>query len=113
VYMTLFLPETVAGRVAIGAEARLVLDAAPHLVVPAKVFYVAAEAQFTPKTVETATERQNLVFQVKVRIDPALLEQYEPVVKTGLPGVSYVRLNPNSEWPERLQVRLPPPLRPA
>ena len=32
--------ETVAGRVAIGAEARLVLDAAPSLVIPAQVHYV-------------------------------------------------------------------------
>src|SRR5690606_1963748 len=48
VYMTFFLPETVAGRVALGGEVRLVLDAAPQYVIPAAVSYVASTAQFTP-----------------------------------------------------------------
>jgi len=65
VYMTFFLPETLAGRVAIGAETRVVLDAAPQYVFPAKVSFVASVAQFTPKTVETATERQKLVFSTQ------------------------------------------------
>ena len=94
VYMVLFLPETVAGRVAIGSEARLVIDAGPDYVVPAHVSFVAARAQFTPKQVETRSEREKLVFRVKARIDPDLLERYEPLVKTGLPGVAYVRLDP-------------------
>lgn len=108
VYMTVFLPETKAGRLAIGAEARLILDAAPQYVVPAKVSFVAAEAQFTPKTVETAQERQKLVFRVKAHIDPELLRQYQTRVKAGLPGVAYVRVDQNAEWPADLQVKLPP-----
>jgi HlyD family secretion protein len=88
VYMTVFLPETIVGKVALGAEARLVFDAAPHLVIPATVSYVAARAQFTPKTVETSTERQKLVFRIKVQIDPVLLQQYQALVKTGVPGVA-------------------------
>ncbi len=108
VYMTLFLPEAEAGRVAIGGEARIVFDAAPNLVIPAVVYFVDAEAQFTPKAVETATERQKLAFQVRVRIAPELLRQYEPIVKTGLPGVAYVRLAAERAWPANLQVRLPP-----
>ncbi|HQR60519.1 MAG TPA: HlyD family efflux transporter periplasmic adaptor subunit [Methylophilaceae bacterium] len=107
VYMTFFLPETVAGRVAIGAEARLVLDAAPQYVIPTRVSFVASEAQFTPKTVETATERQKLVFRVKARIAPELLKQYKTRVKTGLPGVAYVQLDASAEWPANLQVKLP------
>jgi hypothetical protein len=67
VYMTFFLPETVAGRVALGSEVRLVLDAAPEYVIPAKVSFVASAAQFTPKTVETASERQKLMFRVRRR----------------------------------------------
>ena len=51
------------------------------------MYYVAAEAQFTPKTVETAAERQKLAFQVRVRIAPDLLRRYEPMVKIGIPGV--------------------------
>ncbi len=107
VYMTFFLPESVAGRVAIGAESRLVLDAAPQYVIPAKVSFVASEAQFTPKTVETTSERQKLVFRVKAQIDPEILKKYKTQVKTGLPGVAYVRLNQSAEWPANLQVKLP------
>jgi HlyD family secretion protein len=107
VYMNLFLPEATAGKLAIGAEARLVLDAAPQYVFPATVSFVASEAQFTPKTVETSTERQKLVFRVKARVPPELLQRYADRVKTGLPGVAYVRLAANAEWPAHLQVKLP------
>jgi len=109
VYMTLFLPETVAGKLAIGAETRLVLDAAPQYVIPAKVSFVAPEAQFTPKTVETSSERQKLSFRVKAHIDPDLLRQYRTRVKAGLPGVAYVPVTPNVQWPANLQVKLPAP----
>jgi HlyD family secretion protein len=110
VYMTVFLPETVVGKVALGAEARLVFDAAPHLVIPATVSYVAARAQFTPKTVETSTERQKLVFRTKVQIDPVLLQRYQALVKTGVPGVAYIRLSTGASWPQRLEVKLPQPI---
>jgi HlyD family secretion protein len=108
VSMTVFLPETVAGRVSIGSEARLVLDAAPQYVIPARVSFVASQAQFTPKSVETASERQKLVFQVKLQLDPQLLKPYESQVKTGLPGVATVRVDPSAPWPDRLEVKLPP-----
>jgi HlyD family secretion protein len=107
VYMILYLPEAEAGRTAIGAEARLIFDAAPNLVAPAKVSYVSAEAQFTPKTVETASERQKLAFQVRVRLDAELLRRFEPFVKTGVPGEVFIRLDPSVEWPANLQSRLP------
>jgi HlyD family secretion protein len=107
VYMTVFLPETLAGKVAIGAPARIVLDAASQYVIPAKVSYVAAEAQFTPKTVETTSERQKLAFRVKVQIDPELLRKYRAQVKTGLPGIAYVQFDAHADWPSTLQPRLP------
>jgi HlyD family secretion protein len=108
VYMTLFLPEMLAGRLAVGGEVRLVFDAAPQYVVPATITFVAAEAQFTPKTVETATERQKLTFRVKAQIAPELLRKYLDRVKTGVPGVAYVRLDRNAPWPPNLEVKLPP-----
>jgi HlyD family secretion protein len=107
VYMTFFLPTASAGRVSMGAEVRLVLDAAPQYVIPAQVSFVADVAQFTPKTVETAEERQKLMFRIKARIDPELLKKYIRSVKTGLPGMAYVRLDEQSEWPAHLEVRLP------
>ena len=107
VYMTFFLPETVAGRVGLGTEVRIVLDAAPDYVIPAKVSFVADVAQFTPKTVETASERQKLMFRVKARIDPDLLRRHISQVKTGLPGMAYVRVDPKVEWPAKLAVNTP------
>ncbi len=106
VYMTFFLPTSEAGRVAIGAEARLVLDAAPQWVVPATIRFVADVAQFTPKTVETEEERQKLMFRVRAQLPPALLQKYVSYVKTGLPGLAYVRLDPEAEWPEFLSQNL-------
>ena len=103
VSMTFFLPTAQAGRVAIGAEVRLVLDAAPQYVIPAKATFVADVAQFTPKTVETEEERQKLMFRIKARISPELLRKYIQQVKTGLPGVAYVRIDPDAEWPAALQ----------
>jgi HlyD family secretion protein len=107
VHMTFFLPETAVGRLAIGSEARLVLDAAPQYVIAAKVSYVASVAQFTPKTVETTAERQKLVFKVRAQVDPALLKQHRQQVKTGMPGVAYVRVQPDTAWPDKLAIKLP------
>ena len=107
VYMTFFLPETVAGRVALGSDVRIVLDAAPQYTIPAKVSFVASTAQFTPKTVETASERQKLMFRIKAQIDPLLLQKHLRQVKTGLPGVAWVKLDAETPWPENLQTRLP------
>ncbi|WP_154716845.1 HlyD family secretion protein [Sterolibacterium denitrificans] len=108
VTMNIYLPENIAGQIAIGSEARLVLDAAPDYVLPARVAHVAAKAQFTPKSVETASERQKLVLQVKLQLDPQLLKTYEAQVKSGLPGQATVRLDPTVPWPAGLAVKLPP-----
>jgi len=106
VYMTFFLSTEAAGRVALGSEIRLVLDAAPNLVIPAKASFVASVAQFTPKTVETETERLKLMFRVRARIAPELLKQHLEQVKTGLPGTAYVKIDPAAEWPAELAIKL-------
>jgi HlyD family secretion protein len=107
VYMTVFLPTSEAGRLPIGAEARIIFDAAPQYVVPASVSFVATEAQFTPKYVETQSEREKLMFRVKVQLPPDVLEKYVAWVKTGVPGVAFIRLSPTVQWPENLAVALP------
>jgi HlyD family secretion protein len=107
VYMTFFLPTAAAGRIGMGTEVRLVLDPVPQYVIPARVSFVADVAQFTPKTVETAEERQKLTFRVKARIDPALLKEHIRKVKTGVPGMAYVRIDPKAPWPARLRERVP------
>ena len=105
VYMTLFVPAAVAGKLEIGGEARLVLDPVPDVVIPATVSFVAADAQFTPKTVETKDEREKLMFRVKLKIDPSLLRKYISRVKTGLRGVGFVRTSANVAWPDSLRIK--------
>ncbi|MBK8960159.1 MAG: HlyD family efflux transporter periplasmic adaptor subunit [Proteobacteria bacterium] len=107
VYMTFYLPTSAAGRIALGTEARIVLDAAPEFVVPAQISYVADVAQFTPKSVETAAEREKLMFRVRAQIPQELLRRHIRQVKTGLPGVAYVRNDASKPWPEHLKVKLP------
>ncbi|RLA58311.1 MAG: hypothetical protein DRR04_11250 [Gammaproteobacteria bacterium] len=110
IYMEIFLPSRQAMRVEIGAEARIILDAFPDVTIPAAVSFVSPEAQFTPKQVETPSERDKLMFRVKVRVPAEVVEPRIEVVKTGVRGVAYVKLRGSEEtaWPAFLEARLPP-----
>lgn len=105
--MSIYLPSRDAGRLAIGAEARIILDAIPEYVIPATVTFVASTAQFTPRSVETQQERDQLMFRVKLTIAPELLEKYADRARAGVPGTGYVLVNDGAEWPADLAVRLP------
>jgi HlyD family secretion protein len=103
VYMDVYLPTAEAGRIRLGSDARIVLDAYPTHPIPAKVAFIASQAQFTPKAVETKDERDKLMFRVRVRIDPERLRDRAEVVRSGLPGIAYLRTDPNAAWPSNLQ----------
>lgn len=103
-YMTIYLPTDQAGRVALGSAARIVLDALPGQAIPATVVFVAAKAQFTPREVETRTEREKLMFRIKVKPDLAWLAAHRDLAKGGLPGVAYVRLDADTPWPANLRL---------
>ncbi len=107
IYMTVFLPANDAAVLVIGADARIILDPIPEYVIPATVTFVAASAQFTPKSVETADEREQLMFRVKLTLPKELLQKYQEQAKAGVAGVGYVRLNSSVEWPATLAVKLP------
>ena len=107
VYMTIYLPATDAGKLAVGDEARIIADPIPEYVIPATVSFVATDAQFTPKSVETADERQKLMFRVKLQVDPKVLVRYHRQVKTGIRGIGFVRTSPSIAWPDDLVVKLP------
>jgi HlyD family secretion protein len=102
VYMDIYLPTISAGRVKLGTDARIVLDSYPAHPFPAKVVFVAAQAQFTPKTVETKNERDVLMFRIRVRIDPEQLKAHAAAVRSGLPGVAYVQTASSVVWPASL-----------
>ncbi len=107
VSMSIYLPAADVGTLAIGDEARIVLDPIPDYVIPATVTFVSGDAQFTPKTVETQAEREKLVFRVKLKIPRELLEKYEEQVKVGVRGVGFVRTDHNVQWPAKLAVNVP------
>lgn len=111
VYTTVFLPGPQAGRLKVGNDpdaARLVMDAYPEFVFPGSVSFVAPESQFTPKTVEVQSEREQLMFRVKLQKPPGVLKGMEEQIKSGLRATAYVRLDPAAEWPARLAIKLPP-----
>ncbi len=108
VYMTIFLPTDQIGRLLVGNEGRIILDAVPQYVIPATVSFISAEAQFTPRQVETRSEREKLMFRVKVKVAPELLREHINQVRTGLPGEAYVMLGGGADWPERFAANLPP-----
>ncbi|MDP3340833.1 HlyD family secretion protein [Frigidibacter sp.] len=107
VWMNLYLPADAVGRLMLNDEARLILDPVPQFVVPARVTFVSPETQFTPRSVETEAERQDLVFRVKLTIPRELLETFEDYVKSGVRGIGFVRTEPSAEWPAELSVKLP------
>ena len=103
VYMYVFLPEQVTGRIANGSEARIVLDAAPQYPIRAVVSFISPTAQFTPKAVETQEERHNLTFRVKLQIPADRLARYENLIRAGSPGMGYVRFDNSATWPANLE----------
>jgi len=103
VYMDIYLPAPESGKIKVGTEGRILLDAYPNAPIPAKVSFMASQAQFTPKTVETQSERDKLMFRIRVRIDPDRSRVHAASVRSGLPGVAYLRADPKVIWPKNLQ----------
>lgn len=101
-YMDIYLPTAIAGRVRVGQEGRIVLDAYPSQPITSTVTFVSPRAQFTPKMVETRTERDKLMFRVRVRIDSVNLKGVASGVPSGLPGLAYVRFDDEAQWPKAL-----------
>jgi HlyD family secretion protein len=106
-YMTMYLAAADASRLRVAEEARIVLDPVPDYVIPATISFVAADAEFTPQWVEITNERTELMFRVKLQINPQLLKELSSRMKTGVLGLGFVRINPGVQWPEDLQVKLP------
>jgi HlyD family secretion protein len=109
VYMEIFLPSLQAARLRIGAEGRITVDYDPDRAIAGYVSFVSPEAQFTPKQVETRSEREKLMFRVKIQVPRELASQYVDRIKTGVRGVGYVKVDPSAAWPARLQRLVMPP----
>lgn len=105
VHMVIFLPIADAGRVELGSEARIVLDSADS-VIPATISFVAADAQFTPKYVETADEREKMMYRIKLHVDPQPVQSHRGSIKAGMTGNAYVKIRADAAWPASLAPRL-------
>lgn len=103
VYMEIFLPSEQAGALKIGSEGRIVLDTQPDRSAAAYVTFVSPEAQFTPKEVETKSERDKLMFRVKLQVPKELVGNYIESIKTGVRGMGYVKYTDTAAWPPNLQ----------
>ena len=93
-YVKIYVPEPSIGKVALGQEARVYVDAYPGRAFPARVSRVSQEAEFTPKNVETREERVKLVFAVEV----ALTENPGGVLKPGMPADATIRGRSDASW---------------
>jgi HlyD family secretion protein len=106
VYMEIFLPSNQAAAVKLNSEARFTVDFEPNKVAVGYVSFVSPEAQFTPKEVETKSEREKLMFRVKIQVPRELVEHYIERIKTGVRGVGYVKLRDDAVWPKWLDQNL-------
>ena len=113
VYMEIYLPSNQAAALKTGADARITVDFEPNAAAAARVTFVSPEAQFTPKQVETKSEREKLMFRVKIQVPPDLVEHYIERIKTGVRGVGYVKVSASAKWPDWLEKGLINPENPV
>ncbi|MBW1953685.1 MAG: efflux RND transporter periplasmic adaptor subunit [Deltaproteobacteria bacterium] len=92
-YLKVYINEPDIGKIRLGQEARVYVDAFPDKAFKARVFRVAQRAEFTPKYVETREERVKLVFAVELRV-----ENPHGYLKPGMPGDAVIRLKEGVPW---------------
>jgi HlyD family secretion protein len=87
VWLRVYVPENVYGKVKIGQRADITVDSAPHRVFRGTVVEIASEAEFTPKNVQTEQERVKLVFGVKITLD-----NRDHLLKPGMPADAVIKI---------------------
>lgn len=68
-WVRIYVPEDRIGAVRLGSPASISSDTYPNRRYSGRVIYISPEAEFTPKSVQTAEERVRLVYAVKVRVE--------------------------------------------
>lgn len=104
IYMSFFIPEHLHTLVDIGDEVRIVLDAMPEQIIRARLYFISPSAQFTPKYVETQSEREKMMFRVKARFDDGFIKEYKSVLKVGVRGTAWVNTYDEETWPTFLTI---------
>jgi len=85
IWVTAYINETDVGKVNLNQEATIKIDSFPHKSYKGWVSFISGQAEFTPKYIQTTTERVKLVYRIKVRVDNTSLE-----LKPGMPADAYI-----------------------
>jgi HlyD family secretion protein len=85
VWVTAYINETDVGKVKLGQKAVVKIDAFPNKSYKGWVSFISQQEEFTPKYIQTTTERVKLVYRIKVRVDNSGLE-----MKPGMPADAYI-----------------------
>jgi HlyD family secretion protein len=86
--LVVYIPENQIGQVQLGEPVDLMVDAYPNETFTGEITFIAREAEFTPRNVQTEEERVNLVFAVEIRID-----NEEGKLKPGMPADVVIETN--------------------
>lgn len=81
VTLTVYVPEAELGAVCLGQPVGVMVDSFPDRVFRGTVSHIAQQAEFTPKNVQTESDRVNMVFAVRIR-----LPNQERLLKPGMPA---------------------------
>jgi HlyD family secretion protein len=92
-YIKVYIPEPELGKVKLGQQARVYVDAYPDRYFNGTLTRVYEKAEFTPKNVETKDERVKLVFGAEVSV-----ENPEGLLKPGMPADVVLKVDPKAEW---------------
>jgi len=92
-YIKVYIPEPELGKVKLGQQARVYVDAYPDRYFNGTLTRVYEQAEFTPKNVETKDERVKLVFGAEVSV-----ENPEGLLKPGMPADVVLKVDPKAEW---------------
>jgi HlyD family secretion protein len=80
-WIKVYVSETALGKVRLGDAARIFVDSFPGRPFQGRVTWISDQAEFTPKNIQTAEERVNLVYAVKISIQNA-----QRRLKAGMPA---------------------------
>ena len=93
-FLKVFLPTEVAGKISLKDEAKIYPDAFPKDGFDAFVNKISEKAEFTPKNVETKSQRANMVFEIKLKVK----DNKDYKLKPGMPAEAFIRIDKKVGW---------------
>lgn len=92
VWLRAYINESDLGRVKLGQAVRITTDTYPGKAYDGRLSFISAQAEFTPKNIQTRKERVKLVYRMKIDIANPLME-----LKPGMPADATILLSPDGE----------------